>query len=260
MEGTLEKSRELDNTLAILVTSGCAAHFHNQVEVLAVRRGAVNVTVNGISRLLTAGHAAIADSYAVHAWAPEPRSEGVVLIVPTQYLTEYAALMKGRTFSEPIITDGTEGQRILKLLELLKSERPGSLAARGLVTAILGEFVERLPLKDRYTSDQTSLMRDILLYITDTFTEPHTSVSLAKKFGFTPSHFSRIFNAYTGDNVNRYLNALRVERAAALLAAGRTITDAAADAGFLSMRTFYRTFAETYRVTPKEYLWQLENK
>lgn len=254
MEGTLEKNREFINKLDILITNGCSAHFHNQVELLAVRRGAVNVAVNGVSRRLTAGHAVIADSYAVHAWSPEPRGEGVVLIVPTQYLTEYSAIMKGRTFAESIISDGTEGQRILKLLELLKSERPESLAARGLVTAILGEFVERLPIRERHTSDQTSLMRDVLLYLTDNFTEPLTLDELSRKYGYTPSHFSRIFNAYTGESIADYIGSLRAERAAALLTAGQTVTDAAGNSGFQSMRTFYRTFNAKYGVTPKEYI------
>ena len=254
MEATLEKNREFVNRLDIMITGGCSAHFHNQVELLAVRRGAVNVAVNGVSRRLTAGHAVIADSYAVHAWAPEPRGEGVVLIVPTQYLTEYAAIMKGRTFAEAIISDGTEGQWILKLLELLKSERPESLAARGLVTAILGEFVGRLPIRERHTTDQTSLMRDVLLYLTDNFTEPLSLEELAKKYGYTPSHFSRIFNAYTGQSISEYLGALRAERAAALLTAGQSATEAAGNAGFQSMRTFYRVFGDKYGATPREYL------
>ena len=196
MEGTLEKVRELDGRLEIMVTHGCTAHFHSQVELLAVRRGAVNVTVNGVSRRLTAGNAVIADSYAVHAWAPEPRGEGVVLIVPVKYLAEYSAIMKGRTFAESVISDGTEGGRILKLLELLKSERPDSLAARGMVTAILGEFVERLPKRARNTDNQTDLMRDALLYLTDNFTEPLSLGILAKKYGYTLPLFAHLQRVY----------------------------------------------------------------
>lgn len=254
MEGTLEKVRELDGRLEIMVTHGCTAHFHSQVELLAVRRGAVNVTVNGVSRRLTAGNAVIADSYALHAWAPEPRGEGVVLIVPVKYLAEYSAIMKGRTFAESVISDGTEGGRILKLLELLKSERPDSLAARGMVTAILGEFVERLPKRARNTDNQTDLMRDALLYLTDNFTEPLSLGILAKKYGYTPSHFSRIFNAYTGKSLTSYLGTLRAERAAKLLSAGRSVTEAAAEAGFLSMRSFYRIFSDVHGATPRDYL------
>ena len=162
--------------------------------------------------------------------------------------------MKGRTFAESVISDGTEGGRILKLLELLKSERPDSLAARGMVTAILGEFVERLPKRARNTDNQTDLMRDALLYLTDNFTEPLSLGILAKKYGYTPSHFSRIFNAYTGKSLTSYLGTLRAERAAELLSAGRSVTEAAAEAGFLSMRSFYRIFSDVHGATPRDYL------
>lgn len=252
MEGSFEKPRELTDKLDIIITNGCPAHFHSKLELLVVRKGAVQATVNGVSSRLVEGQAAIADSCAVHIWTPEPGAEGVVLIIPTQYQTEYAAVMKGRTFADPILRDETIGRGILTMLELLQIDRPESLVTRGLLNAILGTFIENLPLKERETADQ--LMRDVLLYISDNFTEPLTLAGLSKKYGYTPSHFSRIFSAYTGDHIPDYLGALRAERAAALLRSGQPVTEAAADAGFQSMRTFYRIFMQTYNRTPKEYL------
>lgn len=252
MEGSFEKPRELNDVLDVLVTQGCPAHFHSKLELIVVRKGAVHVTVNGVSGRLIEGQAAIADSCAVHIWTPEPGGEGVVLIIPTQFQTEYAALMKGRTFADPILRDEKIGRSILTMLDLLQPDRPESPVTRGLLNAILGTFIEHLPLKERETADQ--LMRDVLLYISDNFTEPLTLTGLSKKYGYTPSHFSRIFSAYTGDHIPDYLGALRAERAAALLRSGRSVTEAADDAGFQSMRTFYRVFMQSYGRTPKEYL------
>ena len=253
MNGSFETTRERNSSLEIGVTHGCPAHFHSHVELMSVRRGAVGAAINGISYRLTAGTAVIADSYAVHAWSPDPDSECVYVIAPAQYLIGYTAAMRGRTFAVPVLCEDAAVTRINSLIDFLRQSRKDSLAARGLVTAILGEFVENLPMRERNTSDQTHLIREVLLYISENFAEPLSLESLSRKYGYTPSHFSRIFNAYTGENLSAYIGALRANEAAALLISGRNISEAAEKAGFRSMRSFYRIFYDVIGVTPREY-------
>lgn len=245
-----EISRETKPELEIIDTGGVKfAHMHNPIEIIVVTKGVMAVTEGGVTKQLEENEAAIADSYTPHAYEKNDGNTAVVLIIPEYYLADYRAVMRGKTFSDPFLP-AAGGARVRKLIELLEDEPQQSLAARGLVNAILGEFTRFLTPTDRI-SDPSIVMRDALLYLSDNFTEPITLSALAKQFGYAPTHFSRIFNAYTGTNLNGFLGNLRAEYAAGLLRSGQSVTDAAMNAGFASIRTFYRAFRKKYGVCPR---------
>lgn len=250
MDVTYEITRERKAGFDIIDTQGTEAHIHHQIEILVVTCGAMDVTEGGVTKRLKENEAAIADSYTPHSYVKEPTNAALAVVIPENYLADYRAVMRGKTFLDPFLSvEG--GTRVRKLIELLKGSSEQSLSTRGLINAVLGEFTGRLPLTDRI-SDPSLVMRDALLYLSDNFTEPVTLTALAKRFGYAPTHFSRIFNAYTGVNLNEYLGNLRAECAAGLLQSGQSVTDAAMNAGFSSIRTFYRAFKRKYGVCPKE--------
>lgn len=250
MDVEYEILREKMGELAVFETQGVSAHMHHQVEVIAVKTGELTVTEGGTTRTLGEGEAAIADSYTPHAYRKGPDSVGVVVIIPKDYLADYRAVMRGKTFLSPFMPE-EGGRRVLQMVELLSGEPGDSLAARGLVNAVLGEFTRFLTPTERVT-DPTLVMRDVLIYLSDNFTDPITLTALSRRFGYAPTHFSRVFNAYTGANLNEYLGALRAEHAAGLLKSGQSVTDAAMNAGFSSIRTFYRAFRRKYGVCPRQ--------
>ncbi len=71
---------------------------------------------------------------------------------------------------------------------------------------------------------------------------------LAKVAHFSPFHFHRVFGAMVGETLGRFVQRLRVERAAAMLVAnpGRSITAVSIDCGFSSSATFARAFKEAF--------------
>ena len=69
--------------------------------------------------------------------------------------------------------------------------------------------------------------------------EPLALADLAKRTGYSPTHFQRIFARATGLSPAAYSRALREERAREALAGGGRVTDAIYDAGFESPSRFY---------------------
>jgi AraC family transcriptional regulator len=71
---------------------------------------------------------------------------------------------------------------------------------------------------------------------------------LARVARFSPHHFHRIFSALVGETLHRFIQRLRVERAATMLVtnAGCPITAIAIDCGFSSSATFARAFKEAF--------------
>lgn len=82
--------------------------------------------------------------------------------------------------------------------------------------------------------------------------------SVAQSAGFSPFHFHRIFSAMVGENLQDYINRLRMERAANLLekSARASMTEIAFECGFSSSSAFSRSFKKYYGVTASQYARQ----
>ncbi len=78
---------------------------------------------------------------------------------------------------------------------------------------------------------------------------------LARVACFSPYHFHRIFGAAVGETLHRFIQRLRVERAATMLVTnpGRSITAIAIDCGFSSSATFARAFKDAFGMSATQW-------
>ncbi len=76
--------------------------------------------------------------------------------------------------------------------------------------------------------------------------------------GFSSFHFHRIFKAVVNEPLNKYIQRIRLEKAANQLSyyPGKSITDIAFDCGFSSSQFFARLFKEYFNQKPSE--WRIE--
>lgn len=77
--------------------------------------------------------------------------------------------------------------------------------------------------------------------------------TMAAKALMSPAHFSREFKAAYGETPYAYLMTRRIERAMALLRAGRSVTDACMAVGATSLGSFSSTFTQLTGETPSAY-------
>ncbi|HYG68279.1 MAG TPA: helix-turn-helix transcriptional regulator, partial [Anaeromyxobacteraceae bacterium] len=68
--------------------------------------------------------------------------------------------------------------------------------------------------------------------------------------GLSPWHFARTFRALVGSPPHRYLTAVRLHRAATLLADGASVTETCYRVGFGSLSHFVNTFRRRLGVAP----------
>ena len=72
--------------------------------------------------------------------------------------------------------------------------------------------------------------------------------------GYSKYYVSRLFNTFIGQNINNYLNMVRVEHAYTMINSDdkKNISEIALMCGFNSLPTFYRCYKKVYGIHPSQ--------
>lgn len=97
--------------------------------------------------------------------------------------------------------------------------------------------------------------REILDYIETHYSQSDICLSLlADEFGLSEAHISRVIKAQTGLTYSEYIEAIRMKRAAELLAdADLSIGEISLRLGYENQSTFFKAFKRTYHVPPSSF-------
>lgn len=85
------------------------------------------------------------------------------------------------------------------------------------------------------------------------YAKPLDVPTMARRALMSPAHFSRRFRAAYGETPYSYLMTRRIERAMALLRAGKNVTDTCMTVGCTSLGSFSSRFTEIVGETPTAY-------
>ena len=129
-------------------------------------------------------------------------------------------------------------------------------AIRGLVQVLLSRL-SRLAAPFEQETDRHDAIRRVapaLGVIAAHFTDSLEVSDLAQACGLSLTHFRRLFSRALGQSPKEYLVRFRLQKAAALLGAGRCgVLDAALACGWGSLSAFSRQFATAFGASPRSY-------
>lgn len=91
-------------------------------------------------------------------------------------------------------------------------------------------------------------------YVYDHLRDNLTVEALAAHFGYTRSHFSRIFKQTFNLSPGEYLRVIRMSRAANLLRSGMSISQVCAELGYTDKKVFSRAFTTYHGESPSDYI------
>lgn len=96
----------------------------------------------------------------------------------------------------------------------------------------------------------------VIDYLDDNYDQEHDLESLAQLSNFSKHHFHRIFKGIVGEPLNKYLQRIRIEKAAHILKYQhkKSITEIAIDCGFKSSASFSRVFKDHFGLSAT--LWR----
>ena len=94
----------------------------------------------------------------------------------------------------------------------------------------------------------------VLDYLDVNYSEKLTLETLAEVANFSPYHFHRIFKGIVGESLYKYIQRIRIEKAAkSLKYDNKSITEIALDCGFTNSASFSRTFKEYFSMSATEW-------
>ncbi len=263
MEGYYEHSRDIEiyPSCWYSIDNACFPHFHSSMEIVYVLEGEIEYTLNGHGGTAGPFQVITATSYTVHYYATPVSSKSIVLTVPLDYVPSFRKLLSRQTLVRTLWEEPEGERELLRRLDKLAQicdvhgKKPPELLAKGYLYTVLGILAENLGFAERKEGGDAFLAKDILQFLDRNYRFDMTLETLAAKFGYSKSRFSHLFHSYFGCGIPEYVNTLRCRNAALLLTQEEaSMTSAAMNSGFESMRTFYRSFKRAFGISPSEYL------
>ncbi len=245
--------------------NACMPHFHSAIELVFVEKGELQTALNGKSVAVKENELLVVPSYTVHTFQTVTSNSIIILQIPLGYISSFNKISRTRRFKPSVLEPEQAieiGAYMRQMLKEPQTVEKDSFMVRGNVYLVMGRLLERVPMEELPKDSDHPDICNMLAYLNQNYQRPLRLTQLATTFGYSPNRLSHIFNKNVGYGIPEYLNMLRARQVARLIAddSDLSITEAAMQAGFESMRTFYRSFHLNFGMTPLEYAKKLEEK
>jgi AraC-like DNA-binding protein/quercetin dioxygenase-like cupin family protein len=256
-------------------------HWHEQMEIIYVKKGSGTVTVNMTALPVSAGCLVPILPGELHAIEGTPgvrmEYENIIFSLSILESTDendwcrthvIRALENGTlTFPRPILP-GTDFHRqaaqALDLADHACMERTSGYAL--LVKSSLFQFLyalysHRYPETGRPASQHEDSLKKVILFVKEHFAEPITVEDAAAVTEYSPAHFMRFFRQETGQTFIRFLSDYRLSYASYLLKeSGDPVSAVAEKSGFFNLSYFIRIFRSHFGLSPGQYRRQFQKR
>ena len=251
------------------------AHWHSYGEILLVGPGKTNIfTVNRDTYELAEGDFLLIWPMEMHSIVDADRKESLVIQFSNAFMNSLFDLQRIMHFYRNlhVLCINSHPELVAQLRTIADRMKEIFFSAgpdRELRCCMLlmefmltldrhrEEFAPELRNGDPGSYTDTVMRRMIMVtdHIKNNLTADDLSqAAMAELAGISKDYFSRIFRTVTGLNYSKWLNTIRLEKAAELLAdKEKTLTEVAMLSGFQSISSFNRVFRAEKGMAPGEY-------
>lgn len=238
-------------------------HFHNEIEVIFMIKGQSMTSVNYSQFLLKEGELLFVFPNQVHFYNDlSPTIDATILIFSPNMCPEFTPQLSEYLPENPVVSFNKSPELLDFVNLILKNDREKPrhhhAVINALVSAIVGTALQQLKLTDRSKLD-IETTGEIVKYCVDHFHEDISLDSISEALHISKYHISHIFTKEIKTGFNQFINTLRVNDACEKLKRGDSITDAAFESGFSSIRSFNRAFLNIRQMTPRQYIAMYKN-
>lgn len=231
---------------------------HTLFELYRLENGQCTFLIEDTFYSLKPGDVLLIPASTIHsAVYSAPRNDRLLLLCAQQYLPPFAGELLaelGHAYRNPQIGEALHG-----LLQKIgsESEKWDAYSAR-LVKGYLQELFVLLARNPNFYKSEHVPNRhvdNVLRILNRDFGSDLSLSTVAKQYGLSPEHLSRIFKAGTGLSFQTYLTGIRLKRARELLCARpqQSISEVADACGYRDSNYFSTRFRQMYGCSPLQY-------
>ena len=228
-------------------------HFHRNLELIWVLKGAVKCTVNSREYTLEEDELGLCLPCDVHRYEPGEHTRYFVLVFSEDYVRSFTNLIAGK------IGDGFSfrvGKALGEYLRcrLLDNRSLTTFTLKSCLYGICEEYLAAVTLVAKNHKDEEDTFSRITEYILAHHTKQISLADIARVVGYDYAYTSRFFRKTFNMTFSEYVGIHRIETAIRLLEdTDESITDIAYGSGFQSLRSFNGFFKKQMGITPSEY-------
>ncbi len=243
------------------LNSPTISHWHDQIEVVWVKSGTLNVSINNDTIALEKDSLLLIPVGSTHSYSLDTPCVHHVFLADKNIFKDSSLY---NLYVHPFFSHN------IRFITTTSNECP---AAFDIFTRLENEYYDK---KDDYTHITTELLtlffiylhrscpprenkfeknfdkyKEAVIYITAHYNEHITLSDITRILHFSPQHFCRLFKSYSGVSFNQYLTVFRLKKANALLIkTNKSIDTIAHEVGFNDAGYFIRVYKKYYKTTP----------
>ena len=246
-------------------------HWHERVEICRPINKACRFLVDGRTVEAQPGDLVIIKEQAVHVFLVDHDDTDIrITQFPFKILLHLdtpVKPLKAHIKMSEIKEIPQLAESLDKLFSLMDNERTTQKASENPYMQFLTVTLYMLLM--RYFADDTDFAvskkdrKDfyrITAYINENFKNDINIKTIAAELYLSKTQIAKLFEKYSGMGINEYISMLRIKNANQLMVEGLSITEAALDSGFQSVRTFNNSYKDYMGMTPTEYIKKTSNQ
>lgn len=248
------------------IGTDCPLHWHESYEICQVLSGSLKFLVDGVSYEISAGDIVCINAAVPHLTYDVDKGARLRVFKTLSSNLLQASVHINRldphiSYQRITAVDGLE-REINDLLDMLENRKNVALdencpIEQSIACALYFLIADHFSVgDDEYKTKKTErkMFFKTLDYVNAHFSEPINASVLSKKLFYHRARLSAVFVKYSGVRLGDYINGLRIQNVNELLMKGTSVTDAALQSGFQTIRSFNNIYKETMGMTPTEFL------
>ncbi len=234
-------------------------HIHQFPEIVYVKDGELEITVDGVRELMRAGDFAIVPPFRVHSFFTPDTVTRWICVFSSDFISSFISRDELFGNGESYIFHASEGltafaeECMLETDELFFELNEQTIRTyKSLIFAIYSEYLNKVARTTKKKYHQA--LSAILFYISEHYTEDISLASIGTELGYSRKYVSLCLSEVDEMNLNQLVNSFRADLAKTLLSTTKlNIIDVALECGYENERSFYRAFRQVTGMTPGEY-------
>lgn len=243
-------------------------HSHDYYVITLIERGRQSFTHRGMKHVTLPGGLIMINPGEVHTGeAADKVGFEMRSLYPTISTMEAAVFeLTGRhqmtPFFKQVRVDGSSFASSISSLHRAMYEEASMLECESRLLWILTRLIKQhadISFTESRIGNEKSTIQRARDYIDSHFASGVSLQDLARYVGLSPYYFLRVFRAEVGMPPYAYLESVRIGRAQRLIEAGKSLTEAAFEAGFSSQSHMTNRFRKIIGATPGQYAQQVQS-